>query len=75
MTLSGVSKMVEFQEKSRLGGWTIDVVVDGVTIGRIRKHAQDGSYVYFRGLNNQLTGSLRDHDLEDLKRRIESSLP
>lgn len=66
--------MIEYKEKDLLGGWSIAVLAKGVTIGHIRKHGQDGSFVYFRGRHNQLNWSLQDQDLVSLKRKIEASL-
>lgn len=65
--------MVEYKEKDLLGGWSIAVVRQGVTLGHIRKHGQDGSFVYYDGPHNQLNWSFQDHDLESLKRKIEAS--
>ena len=65
--------MIEYKEKDLLGGWSIAVLLQGVTIGHIRKHGQDGSFVYYKGPHNQLNWSLQDHDLAALKRKIEAS--
>lgn len=66
--------MIEYKEKDLLGGWSIAVLLNGVTLGYIRKHGYDGSFVYYKGLHNQLNWSLQDHDLSSLKKKIEALL-
>ena len=65
--------MIEYKEKDLLGGWSIDVLLKGITIGHIRKHGQDGSFVYYKGPHNVLNWSFQDNDLAALKRKIEAS--
>jgi hypothetical protein len=66
--------MVEYKEKDLLGGQSIAVLVKGVTLGRIRKHGQDGSFVYYKGPQNQMNWSLQDRDLGALKAKFEATL-
>lgn len=66
--------MIEYKEKDLLGGWSIEVIANGVTLGHIRKHGQDGSFLYYKGAKNQLNWSYQDHDLAALKIKIESNL-
>lgn len=58
--------MIECKEKDLLSGWSIAVLIGGVTIGHVRKHGQDGSFVYYEGPHNQLNWSLQDQDLAAL---------
>ncbi len=66
--------MISYKEQDLLGGWSIAVFVSGVPVGHIRRHGQDGSFVYFPGISNQLNGSLQDKDLSNLKAKIEQTL-
>ncbi len=66
--------MVEYKKEDLLGGWSIKVIAEGSVLGHIRKHGQDGGFVYFRGPDNQLNGSLQDQDLGALKVKIEATL-
>ena len=66
--------MIEYKEKDLLGGWSIAVLAKGVTVGHIRKHGQDGSFVYYKGPQNQTNWSLQEQNLISLKRKIEASL-
>lgn len=66
--------MIEYKEKDLLGGWSIAVLIRGATIGNIRKHGDDGSFVYYNGPNNQLNWSIQDQDLAKLKHKIEASI-
>jgi len=65
--------MIEYKERDLLGGWSMAVVVNGATLGHIRKDGQDGSFVYYKGPHNQMNWSLYDADLEVLKTKIEAS--
>ena len=62
--------MIEFKEKHLLGGWSIAVIKSGIVQGHIRKHGQDGSFLYFGGQDNILNWSMQDHDLEALKENL-----
>jgi len=64
--------VVEFVEKDVLGGWSIVVTLNGLTIGHIRKIGGDGGYGYFKGPNNVLTWALQDKDLEALKDKVDT---
>lgn len=66
--------MVEFKEKDLLGGWSIAVMQNGITLGHIRKHGYDGSFVYYKWPDNQLNWSLQDQQLDGLKAKIVTSL-
>jgi hypothetical protein len=59
---------ITFEEISTLGGgWSLKVLRSGVPIGHVRRNPANGRYQYFHGLNNQLTVSREDGDLESLK--------
>ena len=67
--------VITYREQDLLGGWSIEVLVDGVLVGHIQKHGQDGSYVYFKGPSNQMNWSLQDAILQGLKDRIQGTHP
>jgi hypothetical protein len=73
--LRRVIMFVTFKEQDLLGGWSIAVLVGGVLVGHIRKHGQDGSYVYFTGPDNKMNWSLQDTNLQTLKDRVQETLP
>ncbi|WP_225042351.1 hypothetical protein [Xanthomonas campestris] len=64
--------MTEFVEKDVLGGWSIAVKLNGVTIGHIRELRGGGGYGYYKGPNNLLTWALQDDDLEALKGKVDT---
>ena len=66
--------MVEYLEKDLLGSWSIAVLVKGVILGHIRRHGNDGSFVYYKGQHNQLNWSIQDPDISALQRKIEATL-
>ena len=66
--------MFEYKEQDLLGGWSISVLLRGAAIGHIRKQGEDGSFVYYKGPQNQLNWSIQDRDLSALKSKVEASL-
>jgi hypothetical protein len=66
--------MVEYEKRDLLGSKLIAVLVKGLTVGNIREHGQDGSYLYYKGSDNRLNWTLQDNDLGALKKEIESTL-
>ncbi len=66
--------MVTFEERDLLGGWSLAVQRSGVTLGHIRKHADNSGYAYFSGPDNRLSPTMEEGDLALLKKRVELSL-
>jgi hypothetical protein len=65
--------MIEYEEKSLLGGWCITVKSSGGTLGNIRRHGDGVALLYFKGEHNQLNCSLQSDSLSGLKKKIEAS--
>jgi hypothetical protein len=64
--------MTEFTENDALGGWSIVVTLNGVTIGHIREIGAGGGFGYYKGANNVLTWAIQDHDLDALKDKVDA---
>lgn len=60
-----------YEEKDLLGGWQIEVRKGRVHIGNIRRRPS-GGFQYFSGPQNQLNPSFKEHDLENVKKKIEA---
>ncbi|MNJ24530.1 hypothetical protein D3C77_189530 [compost metagenome] len=63
--------MITFKEFSLSGGWKVEVRKSGVHVGTIRRATADSPYAYYKGKDNQLTVSLRNASLDELKKAIE----
>jgi len=62
--------MIEFKENDLPGGWSIGVLVQGVTVGYIRKPAGPAKYAYHKGPHGLTSVNYQDEDLDALKARV-----
>jgi hypothetical protein len=63
-------QMVEFKERSTLGRPSqIEVINNSLPVGHISKGA-DGTYRYYRGMQNETTPQYSDRSLEALKAKV-----
>jgi hypothetical protein len=60
-----------YQEKDLTGGWSMNVIRNGVLVGHIRKSGLGNGYAYFHGPSNFMTARLEAANLDDLKSKIE----
>ena len=63
--------MTDFSVRDALGGWSIVVSLNGITVGHIREVGGGGGCGYYHGPNNVLNARLQDHDLETLKEKVD----
>ncbi|AGZ34645.1 MAG: hypothetical protein ACOKSU_27655 [Pseudomonas sp.] len=66
--------MVDYKEKSVLGGYSIEVYVNKIQVGSIRRHGSGDTYSFYKGVHNQLTPSLTNLPLPALKAKLEQML-
>jgi hypothetical protein len=65
--------MFTFKQLDLLGGWIVQVRKQGIHVGNIRRTTLDSGYAYYRGKDNQLTASLHNASLDELKKAIEKA--
>lgn len=62
----------QYEDKSLLGGWRIEVKKGPATVGNIRKNPSSCGYQFFKGSTNELSASFEEQSIDALKLRIEA---